>query len=264
MKSFIQKNWVYLIGFVLSIILIILDIKYKDDNWGALCGDFGIGLFSAIILGWCLELQKESAQKKHNKKVFQIVNSNIYSEIYSLLMIIYLEIKEINKILKKDKNFKYQNITIEELLNRYIEEIKYIKANTAPTMLTGTELSEKDVVYNEQRKKCEKVIKQYNDSLQEYRKKFHILKEKFDINKNIFLISGICSEEIIIELSAILNILETQSHNKSTNEGELIEFGNSFEELLNCKFTKSFNSIGFDKIRFNNLNGYFGSEVIKG
>lgn len=254
----------YAIFLGISVLLIGLYFIKTSNAWCILSCSVGASLIGAVALGLCIEWRSETNRVNQNKQTFRVTNSNIYLKIYSLLMVVYLAIKELNKILKFETDFKYEDKSIAELLDIYAEAIQKIKENTAPMIANNGVASAESIEYMRNRDKAIKILKKYDKSLQEYRKKFDDLKEKFEINKNILLVSDVCSEKTIFMLSAVLSVLGTQKNNKFTKEEELIEYGNSFEELKTCQLISVLDTIGFDRITFNNKKEYFDSELIKG
>lgn len=248
----------------ISILLIGLYFIKPSNEWCVLSCSVGASLIGAVVLGFCIEWRSETNRVNQNKQTFRVTNSNIYSEIYSLLMVIYLAIKELNKILKFETDFKYESKNIGELLDIYSKAIQKIKENTAPMIANNGVASAESIEYMRNRNEAKKILKEYDKSLEDYRKKFHNLREKFEVNKNILLVSDVCSEKTTFMLSAVLGVLGTQKNNKLTKEEELIEYGNSFEELKTCKLISVLDTIGFDRIAFNNKKEYFDSELIKG
>lgn len=263
-KTFVKKRWIYLIGLLISVVMIGLYFIDSNNAWCVLSCSIGASLIGAVGLGWSIDWKNETNRRSQNKKIFQIANTNIYSEINSLLMAIYHPIKELNSILKISKNFEYEDKSLENLFDLYADFIKKIKENTAPMITNNEEVSDKFMEYMRTREEAETILRKYNSKLQDFRKKFDELKEKFEINKNLLLVNDAESEKTIFMLSAILGILGTQTHNELTKDYELIEYGESFEELKHCNLMSAFDAIGFDIITFNNKKGYFDFRFFKG
>lgn len=255
------RNLIYIIGLVLSLVFIGLFIFNKNSTLCSTLNSIGTGLLGAIVLGWCLEQQSKSSIKAQNKKIFQVANYDIFTKITGLLIITDRVIGSVFRDLQLKDSFLYENKSIEELINMYIADIDIITEKTAPAMLGSETVSQESSEDYQLKRKAMAMLKNSDKEFVELRHSFDNLKNDFNIYKNLLLVNDNSSENLIFGLSEVLNILGSQKMLQSVKQEELIEYGKSLKELVDCNHIDVLNAIGFDKMVFNNKKNHLEYKI---
>lgn len=266
MKKILGVNignfFIYLGGLLLSILLMGLYFIDPINPWCVVCCSIGASLIGAVVLGYLIELGNARSRQTQNKNNYELSNQRIYSEMNFLLMAVYNAISDIKFI--KEEKLEYKNKTLSELVDIFVEEIKQIKFDIAPIIASNGENEKSDIeVYRKQRDIKEK-IKFHEDLLVASRNEMFERKKEFINYKPLLIVNETASKDQIFAMQAALTTLGNPKLNPLTKENELIEMGNSLEELKRCDLIKCFEEIGMSKIRYSNEKGYFDLTTSKG
>lgn len=253
-----KKNihwWIYGGGLIISTLFIgISFIDMCQNGKNVLCG-IGASGIGAVFLSFAIEWQNETRKIKQNKAIFQATNTDISNNIHFLLLVVYRIIADFDKILNFN-NLRFSNITFQELLNLYIDDLEIIENEAAPYLCSEETIS-KDLMNNMRKQsKVKKLLLSYNEEIDNYRKNFDEINKQFEITKPILLANGICNTQQAGKLHQVLKILSSQgcvAHSEA-----LLEMGKSLKELRDCELLTVINEICFERVRFNNENGYLG------
>lgn len=253
-----KKNihwWIYGVGLFISVVCIGLSfINMCQDGKNVLCG-IGASGIGAVFLSFAIEWSNENRRIKQSNAIFQATNTEISNTIYFLLIVIYRIIADFDKIINFN-NLRFTNITFQELLNLFIEDIEIIENEAAPYLCSEETISE-DLMNNMRKQsKVKKLLLSYNEEIDNYRKKFDEINKQFEITKPILLANGICNAQQAGKLHQVLKILSSQGC--VTHSDALLEMGKSLKELRDCELLTVLNEICFERVRFNNENGYLG------
>lgn len=252
---------IYGTGLVISIVLIGLYFINKDNAWCIVSCSVGASLIGAIVLGFALDCRNSQNKTEQSKRIFQIAHTQLYSKIISLMMLLNLFINEFYKIIDKKTDFKYENLTIAELIQKYVEIIKEVQVFIAPVISNNETISTEELDLHRKQNKVKELLKEYNNSIIEFREQFNELWKTEKQQQSLLLVNDSTFEKDISQAIALLNILSYQ-RNDICKESELIELGNSLQEIINCKVIDVLERIGFENIRFNDVKGYFDIKLI--
>ena len=253
---------IYGIGLLLSITFIGLYFIDKENAWCILSCSIGASLIGAVVLGYFIDLSNSRNKSEQSKRIFQIAHGQLYSTINSLLMVVYHPLKQFYKLKDDKTEFKYENLSVRQLIEKYIETIKEIKTYIAPVISSNETTSSCELDLYRKQQNVTKMINEYKESILDFRKQFKELWKNAKQQQNLLLVNDSSYEKEIFQAIAILSILSYQRTDLG-KEQELIELGNSLQELIDCKFIDILDKIGFEKVRFNNKKGYFDIRLIK-
>mgnify|MGYP001624144070 CR=1 FL=1 len=263
-KQFIKHYWGYILGIVISIVLVLsLFCNFIDDNWKNILSNLGLGLFSALLLGLIIDIINNRNKSRKNQRIFEIVGQETYSTLYYLLMILHPTLSNYYKVIATGKKFEYDKLSIKNLLKVYADTIKNIKYFTTPVISTNQTITEEDRNHFRRQQEVSKLINDCKIIILDYRNKFAKIFQKINEQQTNLLINEVTSEEDIFKLKAFINLMSYQ-RNDLGKENELIELGKSFEEVIDCKVVDILDKIGFNKLAFTNKKGYFDAESKKG
>lgn len=147
------------------------------------------------------------------------------------------------------------------MINMYIADIVIITEKTDPAMLGSETVSQKSSEDYQLKRKAMATLKNSDKEFVELRHSFDNLKNDFNIYKNLLLVNDNSSENLIFGLSEVLNILGSQKMLQSVKQEELIEYGKSLKELVDCNHIDVLNAIGFDKMVFNNKKNHLEYKI---
>ncbi|MBQ3572241.1 MAG: hypothetical protein IJA15_05395 [Clostridia bacterium] len=262
---FIKKTGIhygiYGTGLFISIVLIGLYFINKDNAWCIVSCSVGASLIGAIVLGFALDCRNSHNKTEQSKRIFQIAHTQLYFKINSLMMVLNLFVREFYQIIDKE-TVKYENLTIAELIQKYVDIIKEVKVFIAPVISNNEIISTEELDLHRKQNKVKELLKEYNNSIIEFREQFNELWKNAKQQQNLLLINDSTYEKDISQAIALLNILSYQ-RNDICKESELIELGNSLQEIINCKVIDVLERIGFENIRFNNLKGFMDIKQTK-
>lgn len=254
---------IYIISLVVSIVFIGLGFIQGESfkTWATLFMSVGASLIGAIVLGFALDCINSHNKTEQSKRIFQIAHTQLYSTIISLMMLLNLFINKFYKIIDKKTDFKYENLTIAELIQKYVDIIKEVKVFIAPVISNNKIISSEEHGLHRKQNIVKELLEEYNNSIIEFREQFNELMKTAKQQQNLLLVNDSTFEKDISQAIALLNILSYQ-RNDICKESELIELGNSLQEIINCKVIDVLERIGFENIRFNNVKGYFDIKLI--
>jgi len=253
---------IYSFGFIISLIFISLFFIDYTNPWCILSCSIGASLIGAVVLGLILDLSNSKNKRERSERIFQIANNQLYSLINSLMMVLYHPISEFYKVKKDGVVFHYDDLNIKDLFEKYIQEINEIKTFIVPVISENGEYSSEDMVFFRKQEKVKNIIKEYKESVLDFKNQFKKLWEKTKDEKSILLINDSSFETDIFKIIELLNILSYDSL-KFNQEFDLIELGDRFQELNNCNLLEVLNQIGFENVRFRNIKGYFDLYLIQ-
>lgn len=263
-KQFIKHYWGYILGIVISIILtFLLFCNCIDENWKNILSNLGLGLFSALLLGFIIDIINNRNKSRKNQRIFEIVGQETYSTLYSLLMLLHHFLNEYYKVIDTGEKFEYDKLSIKKLIKVYADTIDDIKHFMVPVVSTNQTITEEDMDHYRRQQEVSKLINDCKIIVLDFRNKFAKIFQKINDQQTNLLINEVTSEEDIFKLKAFLNLMSYQRKDLG-KENELIELGKSFEEVIDCKVVDILDKIGFNKLTFTNKKGYFDAESNKG
>ena len=263
-KQFIKHYWGYILGIVISIILtFLLFCNCIDENWKNILSNLGLGLFSALLLGFIIDIINNRNKSRKNQRIFEIVGQETYSTLYSLLMLLHHFLNEYYKVIDTGEKFEYDKLSIKKLIKVYADTIDDIKHFMVPVVSTNQTITEEDRNHFRRQQEVSKLINDCKIIVLDFRNKFAKIFQKINDQQTNLLINEVTSEEDIFKLKAFLNLMSYQRKDLG-KENELIELGKSFEEVIDCKVVDILDKIGFNKLTFTNKKGYFDAESNKG
>ena len=263
-KQFIKHYWGYISGIVISIILtFLLFCNCIDENWKNILSNLGLGLFSALLLGFIIDIINNRNKSRKNQRIFEIVGQETYSTLYSLLMLLHHFLNEYYKVIDTGEKFEYDKLSIKKLIKVYADTIDDIKHFMVPVVSTNQTITEEDMDHYKRQQEVSKLINDCKIIVLDFRNKFAKIFQKINDQQTNLLINEVTSEEDIFKLKAFLNLMSYQRKDLG-KENELIELGKSFEEVIDCKVVDILDKIGFNKLTFTNKKGYFDAESNKG
>ena len=116
-KQFIKHYWGYILGIVISIILtFLLFCNCIDENWKNILSNLGLGSFSALLLGFIIDIINNRNKSRKNQRIFEIVGQETYSTLYSLLMLLHHFLNEYYKVIDTGEKFEYDKLSIKKLI----------------------------------------------------------------------------------------------------------------------------------------------------
>lgn len=263
-KQFIKHYWGYILGIVISIILtFLLFCNCIDENWKNILSNLGLGLFSALLLGFIIDIINNKNKNRKNQRIFEIVGQETYSTLYSLLMLLHHFLNEYYKVIDTGEKFEYDKLSIKKLIKVYANTIDDIKHFMVPVVSTNQTITEEDMDHYRRQQEVSNLINDCKIIVLDFRNKFAKIFQKINDQQTNLLINEVTSEEDIFKLKAFLNLMSYQRKDLG-KENELIELGKSFEEVIDCKVVDILDKIGFNKLTFTNKKGYFDAESNKG
>lgn len=263
-KQFIKHYWGYILGIVISIILtFLLFCNCIDENWKNILSNLGLGSFSALLLGFIIDIINNRNKSRKNQRIFEIVGQETYSTLYSLLMLLHHFLNEYYKVIDTGEKFEYDKLSIKNLLKIYADTIDDIKYFISPVVSTNQTITEENMDHYRRQQEVSKLINDCKIIVLDFRNKFAKIFQKINDQQTNLLINEVTSEEDIFKLKAFLNLMSYQRKDLG-KENELIELGKSFEEVIDCKVVDILDKIGFNKLTFTNKKGYFDAESNKG
>ena len=263
-KQFIKHYWGYILGIVISIILtFLLFCNCIDENWKNILSNLGLGLFSALLLGFIIDIINNRNKSRKNQRIFEIVGQETYSTLYSLLMLLHHFLNEYYKVIDTGEKFEYDKLSIKKLIKVYADTIDDIKHFMVPVVSTNQTITEEDMDHYRRQQEVSKLINDCKIIVLDFRNKFAKIFQKINDQQTNLLINEVTSEEDIFKLKAFLNLMSYQRKDLG-KENELIELGKSFEEVIDCKVVDILDKIGFNKLTFTNKKGYLDAESNKG
>lgn len=263
-KQFFKHYWGYILGIVISIVLVLsLFCNFIDDNWKNILSNLGLGSFSALLLGFIIDIINTRNKNKKNQKIFEIVGQETYSTLYSLLMLLHHFLNDYYKVIDTGEKFEYDKLSIKNLLKIYADTIDDIKYFLSPVISTNQTITEEDLDHYRRQQEVSKLINDCKIIVLDFRNKFANIFQKINEQQTNLLINEVTNEEDIFKLKAFLNLMSYQRKDLG-KENELIELGRSFEAVIECKAVDILDKIGFNKVIFNNKKGYFDAELKKG
>ena len=263
-KQFFKHYWGYILGIVISIVLVLLSFcNFIDENWENILSDLGLGSLSALILGFIIDFINNRNKSRKNQRIFEIVGQETYSTIYCLLMLLHPTLSNYYKIIDTGKKFEYDKLSIKSLLKVYADTIKDIKHFITPVISTNQTITEEDMNHFRRQQEVSKFINDCKIIVLDFRNKFTKLFQKINEQQTNLLINEVTNEKDIFKLKALINLMSYQ-RNDLGKENELIELGKSFEAVIECKVVDILDKIGFNKVIFSNKKGYFDAELKKG
>lgn len=264
-KQFFKSYWGYLLGLCVSIGLILILFLNINNDWKNILSNLGLGLFSALLLGLIIDIINSKNRDKKNHRIFEIFGIDVYGEINSLLMILYLLFNDYYNIKNNDEKFEFDNLTIKDMLILYSTIIKDIKSFLVP-VLHRLEVAVEDISHCDNQMMVKNLISEYENGIIEYKNKFSNLLKKINEQQTLLLINEVANEQDIFRLQAFLNLISYRPHVAKIlgEENELIELGKTFDSIVSSGLADILNKIGFNKIRYTNKNGYFDIILIKG
>ena len=263
-KQFIKHYWGYILGIVISIVLVLsLFCNFIDDNWKNILSNLGLGSFSALLLGFIIDIINNRNKSRKNQRIFEIVGQETYSTLYSLLMLLHHFLNEYYKVIDTGEKFEYDKLSIKKLIKVYADTIDDIKHFMVPVVSTNQTITEEDRNHFRRQQEVSKLINDCKIIVLDFRNKFAKIFQKINDQQTNLLINEVTSEEDIFKLKAFLNLMSYQRKDLG-KENELIELGKSFEEVIDCKVVDILDKIGFNKLTFTNKKGYFDAESNKG
>lgn len=263
-KQFIKHYWGYILGIVISIILtFLLFCNCIDENWKNILSNLGLGSFSALLLGFIIDIINNRNKSRKNQRIFEIVGQETYSTLYSLLMLLHHFLNEYYKVIDTGEKFEYDKLSIKKLIKVYADTIDDIKHFMVPVVSTNQTITEEDRNHFRRQQEVSKLINDCKIIVLDFRNKFAKIFQKINDQQTNLLINEVTSEEDIFKLKAFLNLMSYQRKDLG-KENELIELGKSFEEVIDCKVVDILDKIGFNKLTFTNKKGYFDAESNKG
>ena len=176
-KQFCKHYRYYLIGLCISIGLISILFSNIDNNWKNILSNLGLGSCSALLLGLIIDIINSKNRDNKNHRIFEIVGMDVYGEINSLLMILYLLFNDYYNIKNNDEKFEFDNLTIKDMLILYSTIIKDIKSFLAP-VLHRSEVSVEDISHCDNQTMVKNLIREYENGIIEYKNKFSNLLKK--------------------------------------------------------------------------------------
>lgn len=247
---------IYGIGLAISLLLIGLYFIDKDNAWCILFCSVGASLIGAIVLGFSIDCINLNNKTEQSKRIFQLAHKQLYSTIISLMMKLNLFVNEFYQIIDKQTDFKYENLTITGLIQKYIDIIKEVKIFIAPIISSNEIISTEELDIHRKQQKVKDLLNKYSNSIIEFREQFNELLQTAKQQQNLLLVNDSTFEKDIFQVIELLNILSYQRKD-ICKDYELIELGNSMEEIITCKVVEVLKKIGFENVRFNNLKRYF-------
>lgn len=263
-KQFIKHYWGYILSIVISIILtFLLFCNCIDENWKNILSNLGLGSFSALLLGFIIDIINNRNKSRKNQRIFEIVGQETYSTLYSLLMLLHHFLNEYYKVIDTGEKFEYDKLSIKKLIKVYADTIDDIKHFMVPVVSTNQTITEENMDHYRRQQEVSKLINDCKIIVLDFRNKFAKIFQKINDQQTNLLINEVTSEEDIFKLKAFLNLMSYQRKDLG-KENELIELGKSFEEVIDCKVVDILDKIGFNKLTFTNKKGYFDAESNKG
>lgn len=254
-----RNFYIYLSGLLLSILLIGLYFIDKDHPWCIVCCSVGASLIGAVVLGYCIELGNANSKKEQDRYIYEFSNQKIYSEMNFLLMAVHNAIADIKKI--KNEEFRFEGKTLSEIVELFANEIKVIKKDISPVVIAGREVEDKDKEYYRLQQKIKEKIKYHEKVIEASRKEMFSRKTDFINYKTLLLVNNVTTFDEIFAMQSALSVIGDAPLNELTREDELIEMGNSLDELKQGNLIRCFENIGMSKLRYKNQAGYFEIEI---
>ena len=252
---------IYSCGVAISLILIGLFFICPENPWCVVSCSTGGSLIGAVVLGFFIDLSNAMSKAAHNKRVFEIAHVDMFSAVHSLLMVVYHPIKEYYEIVGDDSSFRYENLTVKELIEKYNSAIKEMRAFISPVTADGKS-PVADPEYIKKQKMVREVIEEYRGEVLDFRQKFRTLFSSAKQQENVLLVNDSSFESDIKKAISALEILSNVRTDMAKEE-ELIELGKSFQELFDSGVIDIFEKIGFDNVRFKNDKGFFNITLTK-
>ena len=263
-KQFFKHYWGYILGIIISIVLVLsLFCNFIDDNWKSILSNLGLGSFSALLLGFIIDIINNKNKNRKNQRIFEIVGQETYSTLYYLLMLLHHPLYEYYKVIDTGEKFEYDKLSIKKLIKVYADTIDDIKYFMSPVVSNNQTFTEEDLDHHRRQQEVSKLINDYKIVILDYRNKFAKIFQKINEQQTNLLINEVTNEEDIFKLKVFLNLMSYQRKDLG-KENELIELGKSFEAVIECKAVDILDKIGFNKVIFNNKKGYFDAESKKG
>ena len=225
-------------------------------------GSAGASLIGAVILGWIIDCANFKNKAEQSKRIFQSAHNQLYSTINSLMMVMYHPLNQFYEIKDNKTEFKYNSLSIGQLIQKYAEIIEEIKLYTSPVLPYNGVSTSKDRDARIKQQQVKKMILECKDSILDFRCKFQDLAKSIKGQKSLLLVNDSSYENDIQKIIALTNILGTVREDIA-KENEFIELGYSFEELVRCNLVDVLDKIGFEYVRFDNLKGYFNIKLVK-
>lgn len=251
---------IYGLGVAISLTLIGLYFINPEFSWCIVSCSTGASLIGAVVLGFFIDLSNEMNKAAHNKRVFEIAHVDMFTAMHSLLMVVYHPLKEFYDITENESAFKYDNLTIKSLIQKYIIAINDIKS----CLVKGENGQEnaKIEVNEDKRQQILSLLDEYKEEILNFRLKFKNLWASARQQENVLLVNDSSFEGDIKKAILALEIL-SKNENDENGAGCLLSLGDSFNELVTTNTIDILEKIGFDNVRFKNDKGFFNIELNK-
>jgi len=241
-----KKNFIsYIIGIVVSILFICFYFIDTRNPWCIVSSSIGAGMFSAVLLAYLIDFNSEKNKTILNKQKVTFIFNDIMSRFFQLLRTLNAIFYELENLCKEKFNEDFKNISLEELIIKYIEIIDKIQILSSPILATNHNSKETKEELETQHKIALHINKN-NYRLNAFHKRFEEYYNQFLMFKTNLIIDELCSQEDIQNIESFIGSISTFNN----LDDEITNFGYCLKEIRTCNLLTSLNNIGFDKIRF--------------
>lgn len=254
-KSLVDNNtktikwYIYIVSILLGIICVYsgaeIELKCEDDNiWGSIFIGIGTGLLASWTTALFIELYTFFVNNRKNKIIFATTNLNLFNEIISLLTIDSRVIQDCYEKLFGENVFRFERLTLYELLDKLADAARIIKKEISPVILS--EESDVEIIKKEKiRLQLREMLYQTNE-FDEVMERLKCIQKDIVITNNILVANQICGKGEAVFLKTIVDIL--------VNNKNIFAIGNAFNEIIRCVPQSIFDKLGFSCFTFSNIN----------